>query len=112
MIERPAIRRAGSLPQNQAPMRIPPATRRGIRCGPAAAALVPLLVAVPPAQAQTHENPSEASDTAVVRLAPLVVTGRLDDLIGFASSASEGFIGARDLDARPITREGWSPCPA
>ncbi|GJG88945.1 TonB-dependent receptor [Gemmatimonadetes bacterium T265] len=34
------------------------------------------------------------------------VLGRVDDLIGTASSASEGRVGAADLRARPITREG------
>ncbi len=36
----------------------------------------------------------------------LVVTGRADDLIGSAFSASEGRVGAVDLRLRPITREG------
>jgi len=34
------------------------------------------------------------------------VTGRSDDLIGTAASASEGRVGAVELRARPITREG------
>ena len=34
------------------------------------------------------------------------VTGRINDLIGIASTASEGFVGAVDLRSRPITREG------
>src|SRR5262245_50134901 len=34
------------------------------------------------------------------------VTGRFDDLTGIASSASEGRVGARELRARPLTREG------
>src|SRR5688572_32445281 len=36
----------------------------------------------------------------------IVVTGRSDDLIGIASSASEGRVGAADLRLRLITREG------
>ena len=35
-----------------------------------------------------------------------VVAGRSDDLIGSASTASEGHVGATDLLLRPITREG------
>lgn len=35
-----------------------------------------------------------------------VVTGRLEDLHGIATSASEGRVGAVDLRLRPITREG------
>lgn len=34
------------------------------------------------------------------------VTGRIDELIGSAKSASEGRVGAIDLRARPLTREG------
>jgi len=34
------------------------------------------------------------------------VTGRIDDLVGIARSASEGRVGAADLLLRPITREG------
>ena len=36
----------------------------------------------------------------------LTVTGRYDDLIGIAATASEGRVGATDLRLRPITREG------
>ena len=39
-------------------------------------------------------------------LEPVRVLGRIDDLIGTATSASEGRVGAADLRARPITREG------
>ena len=34
------------------------------------------------------------------------VTGRIDDLVGVAASASEGHVGAAELRLRPITREG------
>ncbi|MDP9348792.1 MAG: TonB-dependent receptor [Gemmatimonadota bacterium] len=34
------------------------------------------------------------------------VTGRIDDLIGIAVTASQGYVGAVDLRSRPITREG------
>ena len=34
------------------------------------------------------------------------VTGRIDDLIGIAGTASEGYVGAIDLRSRPIIREG------
>src|SRR5262245_65618039 len=40
------------------------------------------------------------------RLDSVKVTGRIDDLIGIAGSASEGRVGARELRARPLTREG------
>ncbi len=42
----------------------------------------------------------------VVELDTLTVTGRADDLIGIASSASQGRVGAGDLRSRPIAREG------
>ena len=46
-------------------------------------------------------------DTGRVRaLDTIKVSGRIDDLIGTASSASEGRVGAAELRARPITREG------
>ncbi|HEU4473823.1 MAG TPA: TonB-dependent receptor [Gemmatimonadales bacterium] len=52
-------------------------------------------------------------ETIVVRLRPtvveldtLTVTGRADDLIGIASSASQGRVGGGDLRSRPIAREG------
>jgi hypothetical protein len=51
------------------------------------------------AQAPRPDAPARVVDT--VR-----VIGRIDDLIGTAASASEGRIGAVDLRARPITREG------
>jgi hydrogenase/urease accessory protein HupE len=39
-------------------------------------------------------------------VAQVVVTGRADELIGLASSASEGRVGAADLADRPILRRG------
>jgi len=51
--------------------------------------------------------PARARDSAeALELRPIAVTGRADDLIGTASSASEGRVGAADLRLRPITREG------
>lgn len=47
-----------------------------------------------------------AGDSARAQLMDtLVVTGRYDDLIGIAGTASEGRVGAADLRLRPITRE-------
>jgi hypothetical protein len=43
-------------------------------------------------------------DTTV--LDTLRVTGRFDNLIGIAATASQGRVGAMDLRSRPITREG------
>lgn len=48
-----------------------------------------------------------AADPAVSTAMPeVVVTGRASDLIGTAASANEGFVGATDLQARPIFRVG------
>lgn len=50
---------------------------------------------------------SAPRDTTRIRsLGTVRVTGRVDDLIGVASSASEGRIGATDLRLRPLVREG------
>jgi hypothetical protein len=39
-------------------------------------------------------------------LGTVKVTGRADDLTGVATTASEGHVGAADIRARPLTREG------
>jgi len=59
-------------------------------------ALFTSLIAAIPAGA--HEEP--------VRLEEVVVTGREDSLIGIASSANEGVIGAEQLARRPLLRVG------
>ena len=64
-----------------------------------------------PAQAAGQETPDEreqaAGDTLeVIRLAPIEVEGRLNDLAGVATTASQGFVGNRDIQSRPLSREG------
>jgi len=50
---------------------------------------------------------AEVPDTsAVYRLDPITVEGRVDDLAGQVSSASVGYVGRRDLAMRPLLREG------
>ena len=44
--------------------------------------------------------------TSARALTAVTVTGRADDLIGIASTASQGHIGRADLRLRPLTREG------
>jgi len=39
-------------------------------------------------------------------LPPVTVNGRADNLIGTATTASEGSVGSADIQARPLTREG------
>jgi hypothetical protein len=45
-------------------------------------------------------------DGTVIEIDSVLVQGRLDDLAGIASSASQGRVGAVDLRSRPIAREG------
>ena len=52
------------------------------------------------------QEPAVDDSVQVYSLEPLTVTGRLDDLTGIASSASVGYVGFRDLRARPLSREG------
>lgn len=56
--------------------------------------------------AQDRPPTPRLPDTLSFTLDSLQVTGRADNLIGIAGTASEGFVGARDLRSRPITREG------
>ena len=56
---------------------------------------------------QDPDHVSESGDsTNVVLLAPLQVEGRRDDLSGVAVTASQGYVGYRDLRTRPLSREG------
>lgn len=63
------------------------------------AALVCVMLAAVPAHAQARDTLPTALDT-------LRVNARIDNLIGVAATASEGVVGARDLAARPLLREG------
>jgi hypothetical protein len=68
-----------------------------------------LVIALAPPQARAQEpvpEPAREDSTQVYLLEPLTVTGRADDLTGAASSASMGYVGHRDLSARPLLREG------
>ena len=77
-------------------------TRRAIMF--AAAAKIGLTSSLP---AQSAPPPTPPRDSARTHaLGAVKVTGRIDDLVGIAASASEGRVGAVDLRLRPITREG------
>jgi hypothetical protein len=52
------------------------------------------------------QEPAAGDSVQVYSLEPLTVTGRVDDLTGIARSASVGYVGYRDLRARPLSREG------
>ncbi len=72
-----------------------------------AAMAVTLASALPAQQEAVGRDSTRRADTTRAReLAPLVVTGRHDDLIGLARTASEGRVGAADLRLRPLLREG------
>jgi TonB-dependent Receptor Plug Domain len=69
------------------------------------------LLAPPHARAQRATNPRADStaraDSAPTRtLQSVRITGRVDELRGVASTASQGYIGAADLRRRPLAREG------
>ena len=61
-----------------------------------------LMMCLPaPAVGQDPQEP----DTVYI-LDPITVQGRVDNLAGLVSTASVGYVGARDLRARPLSREG------
>ena len=60
----------------------------------------------PPARDSVRRDSTRRDSTRVRALTEVHVTGRVDDLIGTATSASEGHVGAAELSARPISREG------
>jgi hypothetical protein len=70
-------------------------------------AVVALGCALPSSlEAQDTVRATPRDSTKAHTLAPMTVSGRIDNLVGVATSASEGHIGAADLRLRPITREG------
>ena len=72
----------------------------------ARAALI-MTLAVTPIGALAHDPeapPLEPEETTTVE--EIVVSGRHDSLVGVADSASEGTIGAKQLELRPLNRPG------
>lgn len=60
-----------------------------------------------PARALVAQQVPVPPDTGAVKsLDTLAVQGRIDNLIGRAGTASEGYVGTLDLRSRPILREG------
>jgi hypothetical protein len=49
---------------------------------------------------------AQTRDTVIYPLGQIVVLGRVDDLTSVANTASQGYVGARDLRQRPLSREG------
>ena len=56
--------------------------------------------------ALTGQVPAGEDSVVVYSLDPITILGRSDDLLGLASSASVGYVGRRDLETRPLLREG------
>lgn len=52
------------------------------------------------------QDPQVADSATVYILDPITVLGRIDNLTGLVSTASVGYVGARDLRVRPLSREG------
>jgi outer membrane cobalamin receptor len=71
----------------------------------AALAMALALLALP-ASARQQAEQNRQDTIRIYDLAPLTVVGRADDLIGTAATASQGYVGARDLSRRPLSREG------
>lgn len=68
-------------------------------------AVVLLGLAGAPGHAWGQEG-HESDSLPRYTLEPITVISRSDDLTGVATSASEGFVGHRDIVARPLSREG------
>src|SRR5687767_10342541 len=67
---------------------------------------ISLLVTVDATALRGQNSAMPAASSAPAQLAPFVVQGRDTDLVGVASSASQGVVGATELDARPFLRRG------
>ncbi|HXS24299.1 MAG TPA: TonB-dependent receptor [Gemmatimonadales bacterium] len=76
------------------------------RSSVAAGALAIALTGQLQAQAAPPSRPAGRDTTKAQLIDSVTVTGRYDNLVGIAGSASEGRIGSADLRLRPITREG------
>lgn len=73
----------------------------------ATVAALSVVAGAAPLGAQDGARGGGVRDTTRSRaLDTVVVSGRPDDLVGIAGSASEGRVGAAELRTRPITREG------
>ncbi len=90
-----------------------PSTRLGRSCaGPrwlSALAAIGILTShgLPSAGAQDLvRSPTGETEAATAEADRVVITGRADDLLGIATSSSEGVISAADLATRPIFRPG------
>ena len=67
---------------------------------------VSVLAIIGAVHGQAVIAPKPAGDPGPTRLDAVFVQGRDSDLIGTAAAASQGIVGARELDARPFLRRG------
>lgn len=81
-------------------LKVPSALRVGL------APLCALVAITKTASAQPARSQLALTDSTRRIVDTVKVTGRIDQLIGSAKSASEGRVGAIDLRARPLSREG------
>lgn len=66
----------------------------------------PLLVPILFINGGAAALPAQTAVAPPTQLAPVVVPGRETDLAGTATSAAQGVVGARELEARPFLRRG------
>jgi hypothetical protein len=69
-------------------------------------AVLRTFVTVSACSAMALRAQTPAAPGGPVQLGPMVIQGRATDLIGSASSASQGILGAAELGARPFLRRG------
>lgn len=73
---------------------------------PAILSLAPTVLLAQQAVDTTQSQRARADSSASTAIQSVQIRGRVDNLIGIASSASQGRIGRADLRLRPLQREG------
>ncbi len=71
-----------------------------------AAAVLAIFGAELRAQSSTNQPSAPQTNSAATRLPEVIVTGRQDRLLGVATSATQGTVGADELALRPVLRDG------
>ncbi len=80
--------------------------RRSIHVDPTAHAAALALACAICTSAHAQNNPPSPPMNAPVRLPEITVEGRADNLVGVADSATQGTVGAAQLEMRPTLRTG------
>ena len=68
--------------------------------------LTPAALGAEATNSAAGEVPPAAATNEVIRLPEVTVTGRQDSMVGVAASASQGTVGATEIQDRPILRSG------